>query len=344
MGTPHKKKKVPSPCPIQNDLTPEYLKTLDVYPRTHLYGTRNGNAIPPIPYRKTHTWIVFPLILLTSGTKLTLIWANQHRSVFSNLIFLKLSANQWGAFNIHQPTNEEHLQYSSPNQWGAFNIHQPTNEEPSIFINQPMRSIFNIHHPTNEEPSIFINQPMRSLQYSSPNQWGASSIFITQPMRSIFNIHHPTNEEPSIFINQPIRSIFNIHHPTNEEPSIFIIQPMRIIFNIHHPTNYYYYWNLFQTRERFTYKYNMVEYNYVVHKQSRSWSISVLLKFSSCNFSRLTLIISSTIFIRHSSSGLPASWYFISIIAFMLIESMLLTFCCSIIFLRLFPVIDFKGL
>ena len=75
----------------------------------------------------------------------------------------------------------------------------------------------------------------------------------------------------------------------------------------------------------------------------RSSSISVLLKFSSCNFPRLTLIISSTIFIRDSSSGLPALWYFISIIAFMLIDSMLLTFCCSIIFLRLFPVIDLQS-
>ena len=30
-----------------------------------------------------------------------------------------------------------------------------------------------------------------------------------------------------------------------------------------------------------------LKYNYVVHKQPSSWSISVLLKFSSCNFPRL---------------------------------------------------------
>ena len=87
----------------------------------------------------------------------------------------------------------------------------------------------------------------------------------------------------------------------------------------------------------------MVEYNYVAHKQSRSWSIKALLKFSSCNFPRLTLIISSNIFIRDSSSGLPALWYFISIIAFMVTDSMLMMFCCSIIFLRLFPVIDLQS-
>ena len=68
----------------------------------------------------------------------------------------------------------------------------------------------------------------------------------------------------------------------------------------------------------------------------------MLLKFSSCNFPRLTLIISSTIFTRDSSSGLPALWYFISIIAFMVIDSMLLMFCCSIIFLRLFSAIDLQ--
>ena len=86
----------------QNDLTREYLKIPDIYPRTHLYDTRSGNAIPPIPYRiNTYMNSSFPNTVKEWNKIDPDMRQSASLSIFKSNVLKTIRLPMRSTFNIH---------------------------------------------------------------------------------------------------------------------------------------------------------------------------------------------------------------------------------------------------
>ena len=95
---------------IQNDLTPEYLKIPDVSPRTHLYGTRSGNAITPIPYRiNTYMNSFFPNAVKEWNKIDPDLRQLTSLSIFKSNLLKTIRLPKRSIFNIHDPKGTKRL-------------------------------------------------------------------------------------------------------------------------------------------------------------------------------------------------------------------------------------------
>ena len=94
--------------------------------------------------------------------------------------------------------------------------------------------------------------------------------------KTYYSSYFEKNKQKSSEIWKVINSLVNIKSSKTsiikllEENNNLVTDPRIISHKFNHYFSTILLLKLFQTRERFTYKYDMVEYNYVVHKQSRS--------------------------------------------------------------------------